>query len=113
MAPSARRNGSPRLSPAARLLSASALSVCSLRRPGEGGKAAFEIGEKVADVLETDVEAHRRATRRPWLGGPDRRAVERDGEALKAAPRGTDAEQREGIEEGMDGGCRRRLEDDA
>src|SRR5580700_8676331 len=87
------RRGRP---PAARLLfQARSSCLLSARGRGEGGKAAFEIGDQVVHILETDVEAHRRAARRPGIGRSDRGAVERDGEAFEAAPGGADAEQAE------------------
>src|SRR5262245_42617623 len=85
----------------------------SLLRGSQRGEAALEIADEVVDVLEPDVQAHGRATRRPLGRGADGGAVERNGEALEAAPRRTDAEQRKLVEEGVHRPVRDRLEHDA
>src|SRR5262245_3217877 len=63
------------------------------------GEAVFKIGDQVIDIFEPDVKAHRRSAGRPAGGRAHMRAVERDGEALEAAPGGTDAEQSERVDE--------------
>src|SRR5688572_26353466 len=76
-------------------------------------KALLQVSQQIADVLEPDVKAHGGPARAPGGGGAERRAVERDRQAFKAAPRRADAEQRQRIDEGMRGGVRHRLEHDA
>src|SRR5262245_19940781 len=85
----------------------------TLTRGGERGEAAFEIADQVIDALEPDVDAHGRPARRPCGRGPDDGAVEGNGEALEAAPRRPNAEQRELVEERVDRLLRDRLEHDA
>ncbi len=77
---------------------------------GKRGEAAFEIGDEVLDRFEADMEAHRRTAGLPACRGAYRRAVERNGEALIAAPRSADAEQFELVEEGEHRLLRHRLE---
>src|SRR5215510_12617856 len=89
-----------------------ALPAASARR-GERGKAAFEIADQVVDVLESDVQAHRRAARRPFRRRADAGAVEWYSQALEAAPRRTDAEQAELVEKRVDRALRDRFEHDA
>src|SRR5262245_13215452 len=79
--------------------SRSAIDINALPRLRHRGDAAFEIGDQVVDIFEPDVEPHCRATRRPAGGGAQVRAVERDDEALVAAPGCADAEQRERVDE--------------
>src|SRR5262245_64133523 len=89
-----------------------ALPAVSPRR-GECGKAAFEIADQVVDVLESDVQAHRRPARRPCRRRADAGAVEWNGQALEAAPRRADAEQAELVEERVNCTLRDRFEHDA
>src|SRR3979490_3023773 len=76
----------------------------------ERGKAAFEIADQVVDVLEPDVETHRRSAGRPSGRGADPGAVEGNGEAFESAPRCADAEQAELVEESVHRRVRNRLE---
>src|SRR5499426_2587247 len=89
-----------------------ALPAASPRR-GERGKAAFEIADQVVDVLEADVQAHRRPAWRPFRRRADAGAVEWNGQALEAAPRRAHAEQAELVEERVDRALRDRFEHDA
>src|SRR5215470_14316779 len=89
-----------------------ALPAASPRR-GECGKAAFEIADQVVDVLESDVQAHRRPAWRPFHRCADAGAVEWNGQALEAAPRRADAEEVQRVDERVDRALRDRLEDDA
>src|SRR5262249_22481212 len=73
-------------------------------------KSAVEIGDQIVHFLESDVKPDRRSARRRGGGGADLAAVERDGEALKAAPGRPHAEQGERVEECQHGGLRHRLE---
>src|SRR5262245_48717559 len=82
-------------------------------RRSERGKAAFEIADQVVDVLESDVQAHRRPAWRPFRRRADAGAVEWNGQALEAAPRRADAEQAELVEERVDRTLRDRFEHDA
>ena len=80
-------------------------------RGREACEPGFEVGAQVVDVLKTDMEAQRRA-----LGAPLRRRaiaarIERDDEALVAAPREAHAEQLKPVEHRGDGGCWHRLQD--
>ena len=61
-----------------------------------------EVGLQILDVLEADAEANRRAAGGEARRGAGVRAVERNGEALVAAPRIAEAEQLEPIEERRD-----------
>src|SRR5262249_47322148 len=63
-----------------------------VRVGGKRGKAAFEVGDKILDGFQADVEAHRWAARLPAGRGARRRAVEWRRQALIAAPGGADAE---------------------
>ena len=76
-------------------------------------KAAFEIGDQIAGILEPDMEAHRRSARRPFGRGAVGRAIEQDGQALEAAPGCAHAEQRQLVDEGVHRRLRHRLEHDA
>src|SRR5262249_21695172 len=76
------------------------------------GKAAFQIGNQVLDVLEADVQAHGWATRHPFCCRPDVGAVEWNGQALEASPRWADAEEVERVDEGVDRALRDWLEYD-
>ncbi len=49
-------------------------------------KTALEIGLEVVDILQADVEPQRRAAGGPFGRGAIFIAVERDDEALEAAP---------------------------
>src|SRR5262245_18078727 len=89
-----------------------ALPAASPRRR-ERSETAFEIADQVVDVLEADVQAHRRSARRPSRRRADAGAVERYGQALEAAPRRADAEQAKLVEERVDRDLRHRLEHDA
>src|SRR5262249_48586849 len=80
------------------------------RRSCKFCKSAIEIGDQIVHILEPDVKPDRRSARRPGGGGADLAAVERDGEALKAAPGCPHAEQGEGVEERQHGRLRHRLE---
>src|SRR5262245_12914486 len=82
-------------------------------RRGERGKAAFEIADQIVNVLESDVQAHRRPAWRPFRRRADAGAVEWNGQALEAAPRRADAEQAELGEERVDRALRDRFEHDA
>src|SRR5262249_49530540 len=74
------------------------LDASSLRHAGAAGrelhsprgrqrrKAALEIANQVVGVLEPDMEAHRWSARRPPRGGTHADAIERDHQALVAAP---------------------------
>src|SRR5262245_53370673 len=88
--------------------SRSAININALHRLGHRGEAALEIRDQVVNIFEPDVEPHCRATRRPAGGGAQVRAVERDDEALVAAPGCADAEQRERVDERECGGLRHR-----
>src|SRR5262245_11134511 len=59
------------------------------------------------------MEAHRRSARRPGRGAAHVVAIERDDEALEAAPRRADAEQRQRIDESRHRLLRHRLEHNA
>src|SRR5262245_66103465 len=59
------------------------------------------------------MEAHRRSARRPGRGAAHVVAIERDDEALEAAPRRADTEQRQRIDERVHRLLRHRLEHDA
>ena len=84
-----------------------------LARGRERREAALEIGDQIVDILEPDMEAHRRAAGRPGGGAAHIVAIERDHQALEAAPRRADAEQRERVDEGVHRCLRHRLEHDA
>ena len=62
---------------------------------GQRREAALEIGDQIADVLEPDVEAQRRAARRPFRRGADGADVDGNGEAFEAAPGCAHAVKRE------------------
>src|SRR5262249_3387704 len=70
----------------------------------EALEAAVEVFLQVLEVLEAAVEAHQRPARRKVGRGAGRRAVDRDGEALVAAPGIAEAEQFEPVEHRGDGG---------
>ena len=56
------------------------------RRLMHRGEAALQIGGEIADIFQSDVKADGRAARLPLGRGAERRAIERDREALEAAP---------------------------
>ena len=85
----------------------------SYARRRQRGKAAFEIGDQIVHVLKPDMEAHRRTAGRPGGGAAHVVAIERNHQALEAAPRRADAEQRQRIDEGVHRRLRHRLEHDA
>src|SRR6266536_4506904 len=105
----------------ANLLLGPGSSLAPLARPGHAvsprlchrGKAAFEVGDQVARILEPDVEAQGGPARRPARRGAVAAAVEQDDEALVSAPGKSHPEQLERVEEGVHGGVAGRLEDDA
>ena len=53
---------------------------------GQRRKAALEIGDQIADVLKSDVEADRRAAGLHFVAVRMGVHVERDGKAFEAAP---------------------------
>ncbi len=71
--------------------------LCRLER----GKAALEIGDQIFDRLKPDMETHGRTAGLPGCRGAKGGAVERNGQAFVTAPGGADAEQFEGVDEGM------------
>ena len=75
----------------------------SLRRTHAPIEAQSRVRDRRSDrrLLEPDVQAHRRAARRPLGGGAHAGAVERNGQALEAAPGGAHAEQGELVEKCM------------
>src|SRR5215212_4971408 len=79
----------------------------------ERREAALQIGSEIADVLQSNMKAHRRSLGLPRRCRTERRAVERDDETLEAAPRGADTEQRQRIDEGVCCLLGHRLEHDA
>src|SRR5207302_1347286 len=82
-------------------------------RRGQSREAVIEVQDQIVDILEPDVEADGGPARRPGGRGPDRGAIEWNGEALEATPGGADAEQGQGIEERVHGRLRGRLQHDA
>ena len=66
-----------------------------------------------SDVFEPDMEAHGRPAGRPFGRGADVHAVERNCEALEAAPRRADAEQLSALMKAFTAVVRHRLEYDA
>src|SRR5689334_20558108 len=59
------------------------------------GEPAFEIRNQIGRVFQSDVKTDGRAAGRPFGRGAVLRAVEKDSETFKAAPRIAEAEQRQ------------------
>src|SRR5215475_14238279 len=82
-------------------------------RRRECRKTFLQIGDEVANILESDVEANRRPARLPPRCGAHGRTVERDHKAFETAPRSAYAKQREFVQKGMHCFNGNRLENDA
>src|SRR5262245_19671882 len=65
-----------------------------LHRLRHRGEAALEIRDQIVNSFKPDVQTHRRSARRPLGRGAYRLAIERNDQALVAAPGRANTEQR-------------------
>src|SRR3954469_17036669 len=86
---------------------------CRLRVfAAKAGEAGVEVGLEVVEVLEPDVQSQRWTGRLPLGRGPIARTIERNDQALEAAPGKAHPEQLEPVEHGRERRLRAGLQHD-